>query len=790
MKNMKNYLKYSVALLAASGFASQALASVELADSIDRKLNSIELRHGLELGIGIKSLFQSASFSSPQQDSAMTNPAFTGTGMADKSQAYGAPTTPNVERVGFTQLDLSLLARPWDQARANVILRFVSGYQDYFNTPTRIISVPWMDVDGRLGKAGNQVHYQFGDYRGQISPLTLWAPGVEILYEPEVYRRKRHMGSTEMFLDSTGARNLQGGEIAYRGEVGAFEPRVELYTARLRKAEQLDRQGAVGNLVPASGTPFCPTSGCVGPFDATTQIIPNSAIDGASQSGNMDKIMLGANLEGLGFDKAAYVGGSYLDIRDLKSSMVRVSVDTVNADSQVGPLYDRYAASKGYYVWNPQDTDPQLTSVISVRAGVDGARLLKDSNMVLSLSAEYAMSKNRVGTTDQNGAALLAQFSGGYGKPNKWLAHLDLDYLQNNEKFFNNLAQSPSFIPHRILNIDKDPQSARWGSRSPLYSTFDALYNFNPKYSPTPTTVDTNGKSTNDLGTDLSANTQAMSGAESYEIAPMNKNSYTTAVLTQKELKLVNSMSDPTLQDALPNGLATANRKGPRLRLTAGALKDTALELTVLYSGLSQSVAENLALGTAKYTDMGGGLKVRINSLGGWELPLEMSGSYTISETKYAVGNTTTSNFLNAGVYGKFHKRFGAFAGLQMIDLKRTDAVKVSYLDITKSSQSQWMAGLDYALEKNMWVSVGYGIVNTSNTYENNPTYYTVVNGKYVIMGVDAGGQPVVKATLKPDTNPLQGAGYMLPDYYYVSGNTYTHAFQQSILEASVNVDF
>ena len=150
-----------------------------------------------------------------------------------------------------------------------------------------------------------------------------------------------------------------------------------------------------------------------------------------------------------------------------------------------------------------------------------------------------------------NGTALLVTLNAGY-KVSDLNLNLVVDFVRNDSNWFNNLAQSPQFFAQRILNTDKDGNSIRYGVNAPLYSSFDALYNYVPKFSPASTSLATDDGGIRDGQT------------ESYNIAPFNKNSWGTAIYTRNQLALIETMTDPALQLSLPNGLATSNRMGAR----------------------------------------------------------------------------------------------------------------------------------------------------------------------------------------------------------------------------------
>ena len=60
---------------------------------------------------------------------------------------------PNAERSQFVTADLGFHFRPYDAVRFNAILRFEAGMQNYFASSAKSISVPWLNVEGNVGRA-------------------------------------------------------------------------------------------------------------------------------------------------------------------------------------------------------------------------------------------------------------------------------------------------------------------------------------------------------------------------------------------------------------------------------------------------------------------------------------------------------------------------------------------------------------------------------------------------------------------------------------------------------------
>ena len=733
--NMKKFL---IAFLACAATVPAA-TEWQTQEKLDAKVDSINAKRGVEIGGKIRAIAQASYFDTDNDPT-------------------GINKMPDVERNEMANADIDFHFRPYEFVRANVMLRFGAGMQEYFSSASKTMSVGWINVEGNIG---NSFYWVVGDFREQYTPLTLFNPGVEILYEPTIFARKRHMAESQELLEGN-QRNLQGANLQFRHSFGSSlgELRAEALAARLNRTSVLDLTGAEGN------------------------ILPNDTIAGSSLASNMDKWLVAANFELLPLNKNLLIGVTPMYIFDNEDSY---SYTYRHPDNDLSADYELTSI-------NPYDTDPQKTVIVSGRVGGDVAGFLGNKNLVLDLVAEYAYSSDEVFThteapavdaatglqlTDEsgavlytdvanseklNGSALLVNLNLGYKTADSWGALLGVDVVRNDSNWFNNVAQSPKFFARRILNSDKDGNTIKYGVNSPLYSTFDALYNYAPKYAPATTTLKTDDGGIRD------------GQSESYNIAPFNKSSWKSNVYGRSQLALIESLSDPAVQLSLPNGLATSNRQGARANLTLN-WKDYA-EVQGLFSTFSQ-VSPLIGFKEASYLEFGGGAKVDVFKMLGFQKPLELSGSYKHSERKVDTDNWASlglvdgtaelkSDFINAGLYVQYLPRLGFTAGLQYINTEyNTFDGLISGLVAPKttSKQMQWMVGLDYSLANNAWLSVNYGIISVTNEYN---------TASLVAAGSSDGA-------------------YNLPSYYDVSTDVtgkFKHEFTQSIIEASINVEF
>ena len=233
--NMKKFL---IAFLAAAATVPAA-TEWQTQEKLDAKVDSINAKRGVEIGGKIRAIAQASYFDTDQDPT-------------------GLNKMPDVERNEMANADIDFHFRPYEFVRANVMLRFGAGMQEYFSSASKTMSVGWINVEGNIG---NSFYWVVGDFRQQYSPLTLFNPDVEILYEPTIFARKRHMAEAQELLEGN-QRNLQGANIQFRHNLGSTvgELRAEALAARLNRTSVLDLSGAEGNILPARHLRYFPAA--------------------------------------------------------------------------------------------------------------------------------------------------------------------------------------------------------------------------------------------------------------------------------------------------------------------------------------------------------------------------------------------------------------------------------------------------------------------------------------------------------------------------------------------------
>ena len=566
----------------------------------------------------------------------------------------GADTTKRTdESAEFTSVDFDIKARPNTITQGHLIFRMYQDWRNFMSNFDNPIFTRWISIDGTLN---GMFSYNAGDFRQKYTPLTLYAPDLDVLYEPDIFAKERDIAQKEVFIDNN-QRMLQGVNMNFAAEIAPVfnSLQVGILGARLRDVE---------------------TSIKNGDFLAT-----------AIEKSLVEKFLAASNLD-LTFLKGISVGGNFLWIFDNKGS---------------------YTGDRSII-----DTMAENTRIADVRGGCDVGKLINANNWKLGLNAELAMSSDdssyyrgidTLGTTTINGNALRAGITAGFTSGEALNISLDANFLNNTSNFRNDLAQSPDFVGHRIMNVENDNwTTSTLDAHSRHYSTFDAMYRSVFKFDP--------------------------SAASNYWVmAPFSKNSYTNQILTQSEMSIIKANNlDPALQLVMPFGPATPNRSGIDARATVGLLNNL-LQAKLLVTSLKEidptAISKTQSLPTTAFSQVGGGLKIDVAGFIGWKLPFYVSSSFArstanndgIASDSLHPKTDFTSDFYCENLYFKFWKRAALLGGMEMINNETATAYSV------KQAQLMYAAGLEYKVSEGSYVigTIGQMQVNYTNNTPNAP---------------------------------------------------------------------
>ncbi len=585
-------------------------------------------------------------------------------------------TSRKAESNEFTSVDFDIKARPNEMIGGRVIFRMHQNWQNFFSDVANPIFTRWISIDGNVK---DMFYFHAGDFKEQYSPLTLYSPDIEILNEPYIFARQRDIAMDDVFVGNND-RALQGVNLKFEAEIAPIfnEFRFSLIGSRLRNVDV-----ATGNNV------------------KVTQVI---------QASRMAKYFIGGNLD-LTFLKGIDLGGTYLFLFDQKNSYRRVSSE-INNDSA--------------------DVLAQRTGIMSLRPGVDITKIIGVDAISFKLATEFAFSnddstrfadgfnhdtaRNYV-SEKINGSAINLGGQLGITPSDAWGIKVNGSFIMNDKNYRNDLAQSPSFIGDRVMNL----QNRIFNDT--LYNTFDALYHYVFKFTPS----------------DPSKN---------WAKSPYMKNSYTRTVYTQDEMANLLAADysdghylDPALQLVMPFGPATANRVGINANVNVSLLKD-GIVADVIYANLKEKeeyigdilwkneivnkivkIDSNIVYPKADFSQFGAGLKLDLSKMiPVFKYPFELSGSYMLSNLKVpeidsVSENSIKSGFINLGLYYRFFKRAALLGGYQIINNTYSE-LKVGEQEAVEEAEvklSNWSFGLEWKVSDGASVVATYGRMSRDN---------------------------------------------------------------------------
>jgi len=446
------------------------------------------------------------------------------------------------ESAEYTSVDFNVVARPNTALSARAMFRLHQDWRNFFSDVQNPITSRWLSVDGTV--AQGIFKYNAGDYRKKLTPLTLWSPDVELLYEPEIFAQGRELAMSEKFLGENN-RVLQGANLELRAELGTEfstileELEMDVFGARLAtRGTGESAPIAPGIATDANGSYWDPSA----PFD---------------------KYLVGVNLS-TQIIKGVGLGVSNISIFD--------NTETYRIDNYNGNVDAFEDSAKFHSVSN---------NIFAGRLNFDNRAFMSDDFVRFGISGEAAFSSykrhddydtTKLQKTDGEGDSLVLTVSdrsidgmainaGLFVKFNFDEANtlgLSADYIMNDSAFINEAAQSPSFLQMSILNNEiwnsPNDKSGRLGAKNP----FDAMYRSVFKYTP------------------------SQYFAES---RPYSKNAYTNYIFPAGK-KGVSNLPANVFQAALPGGNATADRTGPVIKLD-GSFLDDALKVGARVASLA-----------------------------------------------------------------------------------------------------------------------------------------------------------------------------------------------------------
>ncbi|MBN1600907.1 MAG: hypothetical protein JW915_04815 [Chitinispirillaceae bacterium] len=587
-----------IALILCVGLIAGASADQDKLDKVQKSLDNIMAKAGISFNGEFKSQYFNSTLGGDQVDSALRA----------------------TESNEFTSVDFDIQARPNTAVSGRLIFRMHENWQNFFSDIANPIFTRWISIDGT---PKDIFRFSIGNFKRKYSPLTLYAPELEMMYEPYIFERQRQIAMDEFFLGDNN-RVMQGIDLGFDAEVAPIfnEFHLGVIGSRLRSSEVNYKNGA-------------------------------RSVEEFEMDPLMSKYFSGVNLD-LTFLKGVQFGGTFLYIFDhLKSYKVDKSNDTVAEELA------------------------QRTGILSVRPGIDIAKTAGMSeNVQLKVTAELARSsddstwfdkeKKEFFDTAKVGTAINVRADFGIKPGEAFGLRLNASLISNSRYFRNELAQTPTFIGQRIMNIENDNEK-----KYTHYSTYDAMYHSVFKF-------------------------VFKDKANGYMKGPAMKNSYYNGILTSKEMEEI--ALDPSLQLVMPFGPATPNRVGLTGDLCVSLLNN-GIELKGLFKSLNEQEAylDSSGFDITKFTEIGAGLKIELSNLiKSMERPFNVSLSM-VKSAALNQGELTkldyASTIVNAGLYWKFLKRAALLGGFQSID-----GVMTFGDTLVGAKANHWSAGLEWSV--------------------------------------------------------------------------------------------
>jgi len=558
------------------------------------------------------------------------------------------------ENQAYTDVNLEVRARPSSETEARVELRLHKDWQSAYEESVNPVIGHWFSYDGKI--LNKHVDFNLGYMRVGYTPLTLYVPQTEILQEPEIFASKRREALAMRNLDTSSNRLLQG----LNAEFNSFEvgPLSNIYAqvtgARIRNSAKKydevffdfdvsDRMFIGANAgVEAFGVNL--GGNFVYTFDrvetarshssepTTNDFEDNMVYSGVLGYDSKDLIMNGRLRAGIG---AEIAGSKWTYTQDTYGKF-----DTTYQYNVVGagyPIYDengyvRDASGAAIY-----DTLFYVTKDVFVKNNWRSEKIDERKGMALNI-APYV-------------AGDIANFK----------FDLKAMILKNDEEFWSEQAASNYYVGNTsILNGDAILSGAneqvveRFRSGS-LENMYFAIYNTNVLQQQNLMTKNESGVPLNAEGKDSYYTFGRLNN--NYKLGHFYKNGYQAVAYKYQEYIAAAAFVDPSVNMALPMGLATPDRKG--FDLNGNIAWNDAVSLNVRFSNFSSEAVED------DFTTLGLGLGVDVGPMLKLDRRLVLQGSY--EQTKESELLKRKSSRIVGGLTADVWGPFSVLGGFQTL---------------------------------------------------------------------------------------------------------------------------
>lgn len=621
------------------------------------------------------------------------------TSMASSDQFSG--NSPTQESQAYTTVNLVFTAHPSAETEVRVETRLHKDWQNAYEENNNPVIGHWFSYDGLI--LNKHLAFNLGYMRVGYTPYTLYTPQPNLLQEPEVFAEARAEAMADRNLDTTSRRLLQGLNVDYHsGAVGVIDDiHAQATGARLRniakKNDQLffdfdwsDRYLIGGRLgVEAYGARF--GANYVYVFDR--RLSTHSLYTEAGDT--------------LWFDDNSVLSGEFAfnSNKLLPDLPVEFGIDGEVAysswklDQEV-----TYSGTKSAYqtaTGTVYNADGSSETIVYVKSNSTPSLLTEESNLA-----------------DEKGLGIYVKpfVAGQFGDFN---ARLDFAYLQNDKKFWSEMASSPSYQGNStILNANGLYADSTYSGlisafgMSSMENLYFQVYNSNPMNATNLPSVSTSS-SENILSSLNSGESKYLYSRlyNNYKNVHTYRNGYTASTVKKSELNEKALLMNGSLDMALPMGLATPDRKGFSVAFDGDW--NSAINLNVRFSQYNQDAIDN------KYTQYAVGAGVRldqvlanfgINDIFGNENKALIQASYSHSEENayFKRKSNRIMGGISAGVWGPIGIQFG----VEQFKLEYGNALLVTNsAAITKAEELLVRFGPKIKIAPASYLSVQYGLL-------------------------------------------------------------------------------
>lgn len=598
--------------------------------------------------------------------------------------------SPTQENQAYTDANLVLTARPSSETQVTVQLRLHKDWQSAYDENNNPVIGHWFSYDGSI--LNKHLDFNLGYMRVGYTPYTLYTPQQKLLQEPEIFAQKRVETLAQRNLDTTSRRLMQGLNVDFHsGKLGVFDDvHAQATGARMRNApKKLDQvffdfdwtdRYFYGLRLGADAYGAHLGVNYTGVFDRFLSR-RSRAIEPEDSVYYDDNNVLSAEI---GFDSKSILKDSPFSFGfngEYAMSWWELAMDRMDTRKVAQYGLNEYKTKSDPAILNPADT-----SFVYVK------KLEKNENYVVYEELE-----------DADGKAFYVEPYVNFNVA-KIDGSLKVMYLQNDEKFWSEMASSPVYRGGSVIlnsnalysNATYTDLVSQFGMAS-LENMYLAVYNSNPLNATNLMT----SYSKNALSDEKESGYLYTRLYNNYKNAHFYRNGYNADVLKRTEMATALFQLDPTSDMALPNGIATPDRKGVGVNLDLSW--NDAVELNVLFSMMTQSATvEN----ENKYTRYAAGLGVDIGRFVDLGRTIKLQGSYDHSEESEWLKRK--NDRIMAGIDVDVIGPLALLGGFQQST--REFGVPV-IAGVTKAEESLILVGPKLKIAPNSYLSLQYGLL-------------------------------------------------------------------------------